>query len=273
MSGFYANNLAVSPDGRQIADNSIGIELRDAGTGLVTKTLPTTIQGRYSLFTYTSDSRRIVLAGNGYNLGGNAIEVWNCSDGSLVNRLTLDLPIGIDCAALGPDGGTIVTYGRDVQNYSIVPRFEVWDVTNSKLLSTLNVGTFIPKHLAISPDGNTLAASGAVSGAPESVLLIDLRSGMTVKVIPTPSAGTTCLAFNSSGTELYVGGGSSLGNSIFGSTLSYYDLQTGKQLGTPKMAPYSAPIESILFTVDPSILVVGTAQDLQLIDVRNMIPP
>lgn len=153
-----AAELAISPDGKQLAFASGGNSVRavDAATGaeLFASNGHT---GRLRSVFYSPDGRMIASASE-----DKTIRLWSTKDGALIRTLEGHTAQTSSIAFL-PDG-RVVSSADD-------STVRIWDANSGKELLRSNVSEFSINRVTVSPDGKRIAAGG------ERVHIIDASDG------------------------------------------------------------------------------------------------
>jgi WD40 repeat protein len=164
------NSLAISPN-KQIlvtGDNQGQVILWNLRTGQIANTISRSRPNQSNPIT------SVAITSNGQTLitGSNqGIELWDINTGRLV--LTLPESGEANAIAISPDSRTLVSGHLD----NTVKR---WDLRNGNLVQTLPAGErgFIVESVAISPDGQTIAA-----GTYREIRLWNLERGIRQRTI------------------------------------------------------------------------------------------
>lgn len=164
------NSLAISPN-KQIlvsGDNQGQAMIWNLRTGQIANTITRSRPNQSNPIT------SVAITSNGQTLitGSNqGIELWDINTG----RLVLSLPESGDAnaIAISPDSRTLVSGHLD-------NTVRVWDLRNGNLVHNLQAGErgFIVESVAISPDGNTIAA-----GTYREIRLWNLERGIRQRTI------------------------------------------------------------------------------------------
>ena len=185
--------LAFSPDGRWLA----GV-VGDAATPLTTWAVVIwdvasrrevkVLRGHASTITALAFARMAARLPPAARTGPC---VWDVASGREAGRIDPGAkPAAIQSMAYTPDGKAL----------AIVSRFSLrlWDVPGGRFRATLEDGDFWVNAVAIAADGRTLAAAGAILGAPAEPILNPgrrEREGAPAALRPGPvSAGPSCRA-------------------------------------------------------------------------------
>lgn len=241
-----ANAVAFSPDGHLLAAPGAqgGVSLwnvKDPSRPLSAGILPPEAIGK------GHGTVAIAVSPDGQTLaeaGTNNLMLWNLPQ----RRFGGTVATGgfIDSLAFLPGGHTLVTAsgaGAEV--------VKLWDIAKLRVTATLpTAGGVQGAGLAVSPDGQTIAFAGAVSGA-DSVELWSVPGHRLLNTRITISDGVvSVLAFSPNGGLLAVGDG--------GGKLRLYDPRDGYQL-LATVAGHRQAINQIAFSPDGTR--VATASD------------
>lgn len=163
--------VAFSPDGRTIAtgsrkslsttDNNVAdeintIDLWDATTGEIIRTLPQNISG----VAFSPDGHTLASADE-----ENTITLWAIATWQPLRKLAGHTDV-IDSLVFSPDGHTLASG-------SIDNTVRLWNVATGQVLHTLTGHTDSVTSVAFSPDGHTLASGSA----DDTIKLWDVASG------------------------------------------------------------------------------------------------
>jgi WD40 repeat protein len=159
----FLDDVTFAPDGKSVAavGTNSGVHIWDAGTGKLTRTFaPPSRVG----VAFSPDGKRI------YSGGSKRVFGWDTRSGELV--LNLDaLPVEDPRVALSADGKRLSAGGGtrlrpSANGQARCSAFVVWDAGSGKEISRFAgfdkedaIGGLF--HVALSPDGKTLAAAGA----------------------------------------------------------------------------------------------------------------
>lgn len=184
-------DLAVSPDGRQIAtgDPDGVIRMWDAATGRVMRAFPGDGVG----------CRSLTFSPNGQLLGTLLM------DGSVQLR---DVSTGVIQVALPPQEGTVGGLAFSPNSKHLLlggpdPILGLWDCATGRELRTLEGHTDAVASVAFSPDGS-LIASGSWDG---TVRLWDANTGKELRKLTDEGEAVNAIAFSPDGTLLASAGG------------------------------------------------------------------
>lgn len=281
LSGENYTNTSASPDGKRIANLGSTVTIWDADNGNELLSLPTELQGPVSFLQWIPGTSNLMVAGTGpqNRNPSNLIEIWNGSTGAQLGKFNSGAPYGIDCAALTSDGTTLVTSGQYYPplTYTRASLVEVWDLASKAKKKTLGLGNFVAQRMTVSPDMSTIAFYGAINELAHSdapiIEIVDLKSGTLLQSLSVSVYPVNCLTYSPDGTRIYCGGGNTVVTTDGTAYLQCWDAHSGRQVTIPAPLPGSAPIQSIAFTTKPRDLLIGTAQELQLIDLYGLTAP
>jgi WD40 repeat protein len=199
--------LAVSPDHTTLAANiGSAIRLLDLRGGQ--DRLPAVgHDGPVNTAVVTPDGRLVVTA------EAYCIHVWDMATGRELRRIEApDRSWFTELCLLG-DGRTVLTAEQD-RNLK-QRQMRVWNLATGKELRRLEGGA---SHLALAPDGKTIA----LSGSGNAVLVKDLATGKELRRLTSHGRGVYGTAFTPDGRSLVVWGGDN--------AIRLSDLGTGKEV-------------------------------------------
>ncbi|MFL6275483.1 MAG: WD40 repeat domain-containing protein [Blastocatellia bacterium] len=163
-------SVAFSPDGKTGASDGLNgpVKVWDAQTGAL----------KYTLAIY---GQRLVFSPDGQTLatqnGDYEIKLWDAQSGSLKQTLMAygdsqdrSRRFEIRDIAFSPDGNTLVAAGGALRQVGDIVLF---DAHSGAMQKRLSGHTDIVQHVAVSPDGKTLATASL----DETVILWDLQTG------------------------------------------------------------------------------------------------
>jgi WD40 repeat protein len=165
--------IAFSRDGKTLADggthlSSSFLELRDATTGQLLSSLPTTAAGLISL-ALSPDGKTLVDCG--FNKSGGVLELWNVSSRKLASSLPTSAFM-LFSVNFSSDGKMLADGGQNYDGGVL----EIWNVSTEKLVTSLPTAANLgPWSVAFSPDGSTLVDSNDVdvNSAPMSPPVVE----------------------------------------------------------------------------------------------------
>jgi len=173
-------HATASPDAQQLAISSErSIQLVDAATGALRKTLPDGIGGAATLL-FSPDGGSVVSAN--YD---NDVRVWSSRSGELLRKME-DFTGAMFAAAFTPDGRQLVMGGLDETVY-------IFDTRTYSLQRKLTGHGETILALAISPDGRTLVTGGfdvLTTKNPSKLVFWDLPAGVIQRTVRAPHAVT-----------------------------------------------------------------------------------
>lgn len=191
------DTVAFAPDGKTLASGSRDrtVKLWDTRTGELIRTLNN--QGRADALAFAPDSQMLVTLSDtideqeSFNIIDSKVLVWDCATGELLHELEAlrrvealnDLAPRDNNAGgmfysvvFSPDGQTIVT-GNGVTQGSAITGGEVklWHGRTGRLLRVLEVPEFCVQPVAVSPDGQIVAAGCTRPATVDRALSAEVR--------------------------------------------------------------------------------------------------
>ena len=147
-----ANSVAFSPDGNTLASGHYQkSHFWDVPTGKLKHTL-TGHKGGVSSIAFSPDGKTLATA----SWNDETVKLWNVASGKqILNFIAHDNYV--ESLAISPDRKTIATGGSD--DYNDNDTIKLWDLSTGRLKATLTTEGFEHiRHIAYSPDGNTIAS-------------------------------------------------------------------------------------------------------------------
>ena len=258
-----ASDVAFSPDGRTIAAAADKIiSLWDAETREEKRELSPKFYSA-SRVAFSPDGRTI--AGGGDEI----VHLWDAATGKRKRTMGSERLATVISIAVSPDGRTLAsghrstTVSHTVSNGTI----HLWDAATGELKDVLGGELGLPKGLAFSPDGRTLA-TGHLDGAPGIgtwgwVTLRDaktLESKHLLGVRPSGLGnfdGVQSVAFSPDGSVLAVGRSADTYGPGEPGTVRLWDAATGALLRA--LEGHTGDIHSVTFSPDGSTLAGGSS--------------
>ena len=176
----------ISPDGKYLASGRYAVNIWDAGTGELIRTLAGHAQ-RVPALSFSPDSRYLATAS--YD---STVTLWDVSTGDSLRRFTGHRG-GVTAVAFSSDGRSIVSTGQD-------STLRIWSVSSGELVRTIPVGTVVYSGV-FSPD-DSLIASGV---ADSTVTLWNASSGSVRKKFG-PHLNIYRVLFSPDGKQICCGG-------------------------------------------------------------------
>jgi cytochrome c len=205
--------LAVSPDGTTLAsaawDGTARLWPLGSGAKRVLEGHAQNVNG----VAFMPDGKSLVSVG--YDL---TVRIWPLPDGT---PDIITLPAPLNAVAVAP-GGEIITGGADGKVRFLSP--------GKKDVAEVQAGTTPIIALAVSPDGNRVAAGG-IGG---TVNLIDRKTRSLAGALVGPGLPVWSVAFTPDGATLLTGGADA--------TIRRWNAQTGNPVGAPQPGAPGDPL-------------------------------
>jgi WD40 repeat protein len=267
-------DLAFSPDGKLLAtatndteSNIVGekpekgsVRLRDAATGQELRRFP--IEGFHARSVAFAPDGKLLAAG----ITDRTIRVYDVAAGEeRAPRLGLEhalppkppeadaLPVMggeprvMTCLAFAPDGSVLASgpEAPEVKGMFGLASIHLWDVATGKRLRQMPAHQQWVKSLSFSPDGKTLASSGAEP----IVRLWDVAGGREAFPQPGHRSAVRVLAVSPADGTVLTGG--------YDGTVRRWDPASGRELGV--VAAIDAPVNVLALAPDGQSFVLGTS--------------
>lgn len=245
------NSVVFPSDGQSIltAGRDGAIKLWDFRTGSLLRQFAGH-RGSVSTISVSPDGKRIAS-------GGDAVRIWELRTGRLLNTFgsRSDGNPAISQLAFSKDGSRLVVGGIDTT--------QLWSVATGRVLRTFEgvmsqlPGLKIDKvYVAISPDGNRIAAAGNAGG---SIWVWDAQTGKSLRTINAYSMSVAALMFTrDSNGLLTTGSDSQKREPFFPSSAKFWSLSSGKMekyFGTPTLRD---PLGPLALSPDGNLVLAGS---------------
>jgi WD40 repeat protein len=222
--------LAISSDGRTLADSRVG--LWDLKTARLVELASEHTDGSCVAF---SPVEPIVAMAQ----GGNT-RLWDTGSGKPLRPIATSTFHGVTCLAFSRDGRVLATAGAE-------PFVTLWEVATGRQITNYLLGhTGILRSLAYSPDGRTLA-SASQDG---TVILWDVadpaRPSIRLKLAGNAGA-VWAVAYSPDGTTIASG--------CEDGTVKLWDPTTGRERCT--LVGHPSRVRTLAFSPDGSVLATG----------------
>lgn len=265
-SGFSAENVVISPDGRTVAaadgSDSKKIYLVNPVTGEATATLTDPTGSRDKGVTSIAFSRdgRLLAA-----VGGDSLYLWNTGTHRIAVTLTAPRDQELASVAFSPDGRTVSAAGNN-SSAGTDGRVYSWNIANHQETGTIvdPSGEFI-SNIAFSPDGRAIATSdsGSTDGKGSIIYLWNAATGQKNAALPVPHGVALSDVAFSPDDRTVAAAGSNNNNDIY-----LWNTATHQETGTLAEPKYSHDFDSgyfglahIAFSSDGSTVTAAGAND------------
>jgi WD40 repeat protein len=214
-----ARVAALSPDGKRIAAASLNsVIMLDAESGKEVDRFGLQTVGGLNSLTFSPDGKRLVA------VGYQGVQVLDAKSGKVLGSLDAgERNTGMRSLSFSADGSRIAV---GAQNFNAKVPVSVWDADGLKKLHTLEVLHDGQAHVALSPDGKSLAVWGQAVGRagpnqeiPRTVQLWDAAAGKELKKVVADNP-ITAAALSGDSKQLAVLEGTA--------SLSVWDVESGK---------------------------------------------
>ena len=224
--------LTASPDGKWLAWTSDAdgetLVVCDAASGKVVFQPKEKEESEKYAAAFSPDGRFLAASD-----GEGKIHLWKT--GTWQPSQTLEgHEQGVISLSFARDGGLVSCDGKGV--------IHVWDVVQGQSAARIELKEEQARAVALSPDGQTLAA-GCAGG---DIVLVDPLTGQPLRKLEGHDHDVTALAF--------APGGKGLGSSSADNTVRYWDLETGVSVFAGESG---GQVNAVAFTPDGKSLVSG----------------
>lgn len=238
----HVTSVAVSSDGTIVATTSRDgtARLYDAATDKSLAQLRLGDEPRVVWSAaFAPDGRSIALAHE-----KDGISIWSVPDGKL--QRTIPSEHAVYTLAFSPDGSVLTAETADTQ------MLRLWDPRNGKMLHKLERYNPLGRSVAISPNGEFLAAVGK-----HALHVWDLQSR---ELVMGRAQYDFSIAFSPAGVLLALAGDH---------YVSLVDLQTGKKLGEFRCSTHTKGWRSVAFSPDGFFVAGADASGARVWDIGN----
>ena len=251
IQGGYPCTADISPDGKTLASRTNGhtVGLWDVGTGRLSNEASLSHQRSVTSVVTASDGEILATGAR-----DGLVHVWQTATGKHVGRIPFD---GLSSVAASPIDNTIVAGGGcrlsreklefhgSLQIRSFDPQSVVDDAEFTDVIGAL----------AYSQDGRKIAAAtnnnrpyGQPAPADEAVLIVDAKTGNTLKRLGGQKGNIAAVAFAVDGKTLFA--------VHTDTTLRHWDIESGKAVRASKISGHErGDISRVAFSANRETLV------------------
>ncbi|MHA2335280.1 MAG: hypothetical protein ACXAEU_24830 [Candidatus Hodarchaeales archaeon] len=152
----YVTSLVIRPDGKQvIAGNNDGLmQVRDINGTIIANLMSTFERNRISTLEFSPDSK-LLAAGYKFQSGKGTIQIWNLTDGSIIQTMWEVHSDTIDSLLFHPSEPILFSLSSD-------KTIGVWNLTDGSEIDRIIAHDGLNgSDLVLHPDGYTLASSSS----------------------------------------------------------------------------------------------------------------
>jgi hypothetical protein len=190
-------------------------------------------------------------------LGSSSIKLWNVNDGSLVKTFASN--IYIHSIAFSPDGTRLLTGGIST------PRVNLWNVQTGNLIRSFFFDTGYTQAVAISPDGQTMAATDGFASISTAISFWKLSDGTFLRSVTT-NGDVSSIAFSPDSQNLIAGlHENNSGNRA--SSIREWQVSTGTVVRD--YTGHTSWVESVNFSPDGNFIISAAVDGIRLWDSAN----
>jgi WD40 repeat protein len=242
----------ASADGQHSSSRSDGVvHIWDSTDGALLTSFVADAQS-VNAVSFSPDGRSIVTG------GARGIKLWNPLDGTLIR--TYGSSNSANSVAFSPDGTLLVTSGS-----SSGGRVTVWNVASGNPVRTFFPSPGYSLAVAVSPDGQTMAATDGFSSISTNISLWRLSDGALLQTLST-SGDVASLAFSPDNQTILAGLHENNGSDR-SSSVKQWQVSTGALLRT--YTGHINWVESVAFSPDGKEIMSGGVDGIRIWDASN----
>ena len=255
---YTARRVAFSPDGRMFSIVRGGLQIWEAVTGELRRTVPAEFGWAWNA-TFSADGRTLATSEE------DVVRLWDTKTGELRHSLRRGREEGFGnvwCLAFSPDGRTLASGHSSLEVRHGTPNgiIRLWDAESGTLQETFGKGISRPQSLAFSPDGRTLAVGHLDSAfGAGSWGWVSLRNAVTGEIkheLWGHAGGVDSLSYSADGRTLASGSMIDKWAPNRGTTVRIWDAATGAHLRS--LEAYVWEVRSLALSPDGGTLAVSS---------------
>jgi WD40 repeat protein len=210
--------------------------------------------GLVDRFALAPDGRTLALTGDEGFTSAASVSLWDVNTGRPKrSRFTHLGAAGVELLGFLPDGATLVTAGQGDGNVFL------WDVGTGRVRRVLTTGLISVEHLAVSPDGWTLAVAG-LSASDADLPMVAQVEVETRQVQQLGECQVQALTFSPDGKFLATAGGGKV---------RFWESNNGRE--PSKLSSIAADGTAVAFSPGETLFATGFGADVALWDSARLL--